>query len=174
MRLTGNEKRILKLLLRNSRISDKEIAGRLNISSQAVGKIRKKLEASMIDSYTVRLDCYKLGVNLFAMTLSKLTRKGTLRGEAEVEKILRETPHVVHAYRLTGGTSDYVIMYGFRDMEEMEKFFRSREMKERFHDFIHNQNVFTFHYSSFIKNSPMQLFSKMMDDAPDRPSRPGP
>lgn len=166
MKLTGNEKRILKLLLDNSRISDKDIAKRLNITSQAVGKIRKKLESSFIDSYTVKIDCCKLGVKLFAMTLSRLTERGVEKGEAGVERILRETPYVIHAYRLTSGTSDYIIMYGFRDMDEMDRFFRSNEMKSRFHSLMHNQEIFTFPHSSFIKNSPMQLFSKIIEEEP--------
>ncbi len=171
MKLTKNEKRILKLLLENSRISDKEIAVRLKISSQAVGKIRKKLETTVIDSYTLKLDCCKLDINLFAMTLSRLTKKGLELGEVEVEKILQEMPHIIHAYRLTGGTSNYIIMYGFRDMNEMDLFFRSQETKEKFHDYIHNQEIFTFPHNSFVKNSPMQLFNKVMDETPNRVSR---
>lgn len=171
MKLTRNEKRILKLLLNNSRISDKEISARMNISSQAVGKIRKKLEATVIDSYTVKLDCCKLDVNLYAMAVAKLTRMGTELGEKEVEKILRELPHVIHAYRLSGGTCNYIIMYGFRDMEEMDRFFRSQEMKGKLHDFIQNKELFAFPYRSLVKNDPMQLFNKIMDESPNRVTR---
>jgi DNA-binding Lrp family transcriptional regulator len=62
MKLTKNEKTVLKLLLDNAKISDSAIAAKLKISSQAVGKIRRKLEKTVIDSYTVNLNyksvCY--------------------------------------------------------------------------------------------------------------------
>ena len=42
--LTKNEKQTLKMLLDNGRISDVEMASKLKITTQAVGKIRKGLE----------------------------------------------------------------------------------------------------------------------------------
>jgi len=85
MKLTKNEKKALKLLLDNSRISDSEIASKLNISSQAVGKIRRKLESSIINSYSLNLNYSKLGIQTFAIAVAKLTKDGLDKGELEIE-----------------------------------------------------------------------------------------
>jgi len=44
MWLTKNEKEVLKLLLSNGKLSDTSIAEKLDISTQATGRIRKRLE----------------------------------------------------------------------------------------------------------------------------------
>ena len=43
MWLTKHEKEVLKLLLDDGKISDTSMAEKLNISTQAVGRIRKRL-----------------------------------------------------------------------------------------------------------------------------------
>ncbi|MCK4634371.1 MAG: Lrp/AsnC family transcriptional regulator [Candidatus Aenigmarchaeota archaeon] len=171
MKLTKNEKKVLKLLLENSRISDIEIASKLNISSQAVGKIRKKLEATIIDSYTLNLDCCMLDIRIFAIAIAQLTKEGLGKGESEIEKILLKIPHIINVYRITRGTSSYIILYGFRDMNELDDFFRSSEMRQELHDFIETQELFTFSHKSVVKNSSVQLFNKAMDDMGSRVSR---
>ena len=94
MNFTKNEKKVLKLLLVNSRISDTEIANNLKISSQAVGKIRRKLEQSVVESYGINLNYSKLGIQTFALALSKLNKSGQELGELEIEQLLLENPHV--------------------------------------------------------------------------------
>ena len=57
MKFTKNEKKVLRLLLKDGRTLNTKIAERLTISKQAVGKIRKKLEnQGVINSYSVKLD----------------------------------------------------------------------------------------------------------------------
>ena len=65
LKLTRNEKKTLKILMGNSRATDSEIAIKLKITSQAVGKIRRKLEGSVIRSYSLNLDYAKLGIHTF-------------------------------------------------------------------------------------------------------------
>jgi len=103
MRLTKNEKRTLKLLLENARKSDSAIAEKLKISSQAVGKIRRKLERHVIDSYTLNLNYSKLGIHTFAIALAKLTPEGLDKGELEVEKRLLNNSNMIQVFRLPHG-----------------------------------------------------------------------
>ena len=70
MMLSNNEKKVLKLLLKNPKISDSTMALKLKISSRAVGKIRRKLEKTVIDSYTLNLNYSKLGIHTFAIALA--------------------------------------------------------------------------------------------------------
>ncbi len=154
-------------MLKNSRVTDSEIASQLKISSQAVGKIRRKLEKTVIDSYTLNLDYYKLGVRIFAISIAKLTKEGMDRGELEVEDYLLKNPHIVNVYRIPKGSSSHIILYGFQDMNELDDFFHSSEMKENLHNYIETQELFTFSHNSLIKNSPMQLFYKAIDNIGD-------
>ena len=163
MKLTQNEKKTLKLLLNNSRIPDSEIASKLNISSQAVGKIRRKLEASVIDSYSLNLNYSKLGIQTFAIAIAKLTKGGLDKGELEVEQKLLKNPHIISVYRIPQGSSTHIILYGFVDMAELDDFFHSPKIKNELHNFIETQDLFTFSHHSLIKNSPAQLFHKVIN-----------
>ncbi|MBW2974133.1 Lrp/AsnC family transcriptional regulator [Candidatus Woesearchaeota archaeon] len=169
MKLTRNEKKTLKLLLDNSRISDREIASKLNISSVAVGKIRRKLESQIIESYTLNLNYAKLGIRTFAIAVAKLTKEGLDKGELEVEQKLLRNPHIINVYRIPKGSSTHIILYGFEDMTELDDFFHSLRLKEELHKFIETQELFTFSHNSLIKNSPIQLFHKVVDHLRTRP-----
>ena len=164
MRLTKNEKKVLKLLLNNARISDSLIAGKLKISSQAVGKIRKKLEKTIIDSYTINLNYPKLGIKTFAIALSKLTSDGLDKGELEVEKKLLNNENIIQVYRLPSGRFTHAILYGFEDIQELDEFFHSQKQKKDLHSFIENEELFTFSHNSLVKNNPIQLFNKIIDN----------
>lgn len=162
MKLTKNEKKTLRLLLENARISDSKIASKLNISSVAVGKIRKKLEASVINSYTLNLNYAKLGIRTFAVAVAKLTSNGLDKGELEVEQKLLENPHIINVYRIPKGSSTHIIFYGFQDMTELDDFFHSAKIKHELHSYIENQELYTFSHNSLLKNSPTQLFNKVI------------
>lgn len=161
--LTKNEKKTLKLLLSNSRMSDSEIASKLNISSQAVGKIRRKLESSIIESYTLDLNYSKIGIQIFAIAITKITQEGLNLGELEVEQKLLNNPSVIRVYRIPKGSSTHIILYGFQDMTELDDFFHSAQVKQELHTFIEVQELFTFSHNSLVKDSPTQLFHKAIE-----------
>ena len=171
MNLTKNERKTLKLLLENAKISDSTIAEKLKISSQAVGKIRRKLENTIIDSYTINLNYSKLGINAFAIVLARLTPEGLDKGELEIEQKLLEEPHIIQIYRLPNQDSTHIIMYGFKNLEELDDFFHSNKKRQELHRFIENKEMFTFSNHSLIKNSPKQLFQKVIDNLEIEPSK---
>lgn len=152
------------MLLENSRISDSEIANKLKISSQAVGKIRRKLETTIIDSYTLNLNYAKLGISTFAIGMSKITSDGLDKGELEIEQKLLEDPHIISVYRLPSGSATHIILYGFRDMDELDSFFHSPKKKQALHNYIDSKELFTFSHNSLIKHDPHQLFHKIIDE----------
>lgn len=165
MRLNKNEKKVLKMLLNNARVSDSSIAEKLKISSQAVGKIRRKLEKSVIESYTLTLNYSKLGIKTFAIALSKLTPEGLDKGELEVEKKLLDNPNIIQIYRLPHGSLTHAILYGFRDVDELDDFFHCQQAKKDIHVFIENKELFTFSHNSLVKNNPVQLFNSIIDNS---------
>jgi DNA-binding Lrp family transcriptional regulator len=164
MNLTENEKKTLKLLLNNSKVTDIQIASDLGISSVAVGKIRKKLESSVIESYTVNLNYAKLGIQVFAVAISKLTEKGMEKGELEVEQDLLKNPHIISVYRLPKASSTHILLYGFKDLNELDNFFHSFKYEQKLHELVNTNELFTFSHNGMIKNNPMQLFCKVIDD----------
>lgn len=164
MKLTANEKKTLKLLLDNARITDSDIAAKLSISNVAVGKIRKKLESSVIKGYTVNVEYAKLGIQMFSIAIAKLTAEGLDEGELEIEQRLLKNPHVITVYRIPKGSATHVIVYGFSDIVEMENFFHSTKLKKDLHAYIENKELFTFSHYSLIKNNPNQLLCKIIDD----------
>jgi len=164
MRLTKNEKRVLNLLLDNAKITDSFIANRLKISSQAIGKIRKKLESSVIDSYTINLNYAKIGICAFAVSLSKLTPDGLDKGELQVEKILLGVPNIIQAQRLPNSSCTHIILYGFRNLEELDFFFHSKKNIQGLFRYIENKELFTFSHNSLIKNDPSALFREIIEE----------
>ncbi|MBR9706418.1 Lrp/AsnC family transcriptional regulator [Candidatus Pacearchaeota archaeon] len=164
MKLTKNEKKTLKLLLENAKISDSAIAKKLKISSQAVGKIRKKLETTVIESYTVNLNYSKLGINVFAIALARLTPDGLDKGELEVEQKLLNQANIIQIHRLPNQSTTHIILYGFKDLNELDNFFHSTKKKNELHRFIENKDLFTFSNHSLIKNSPIQLFNQTIEE----------
>ncbi len=163
IQLTKNEKKTLKLLLRNARVSDSDIAARLQITSQAVGKIRRKLEKTVIRSYTVNLDFSKLGLEVFSLAVARLTPAGQDYGELQVEQTLNSNPNIIWVYRLPKATSTHVIFYGFRSILEQEQFFHSARMRSTLHRYLEVQEIYTFSCNSIVKNDASGLFCLAID-----------
>jgi DNA-binding Lrp family transcriptional regulator len=163
MNLTNNEKRALKLMLENPKISDSAMASTLKISSQAVGKIRKKLEKTVIDSYSLNLNYEALGIKAFALGLAKVTSEGKEIGYENIEQKLLDDPHIIQVFRMSHGQAQYAILYGFRDINELDFFFHSPHKKKEFHSFIETIELYPFSHNSLIKSSSSKLFTKMID-----------
>jgi DNA-binding Lrp family transcriptional regulator len=170
MELTKNEKNMLKLLLVNSKMNNSEIALKLHISSQAVGKIRRKLESTIIESYTVNINYSKLGITTFAMAIAKLTKDGLDKGQLEVEHELLSIPHVLNVYRIPKISATHIILYGFKDIKELDNFFYSSKIRKQLHAYIENLELYTFSHNSLVKKNSIQLFQKAIDELGVKPS----
>ncbi len=162
--LTKNEKKALKLLLVNSRMSDSDIASSLNISSQAVGKIRRKLEKNVIKSYSLNLDYAKLGIHTFAIAIGRLTSKGMDKGELEIEQLLLGNEHVINVFRIPRGISTHIIFFGFREIDELDAFFHNSAVNGDLFQYLEIRDLFTFSHNSLLKDSPVQLLCKAIDN----------
>jgi DNA-binding Lrp family transcriptional regulator len=163
MEFTKNEKKVLKLLISNSKITDSDIATQLGISSQAVGKIRKKLESTVIDSYTINVNYSMLGINIFALAIARLTREGMDKGQLEIESELHKNPNIISIYRIPKVSSTHIIIYGFTDMNELDNFFYSPKMRQQIHQYLETQELYTFSNNSVIKMDPSYLLSSAID-----------
>lgn len=117
MWLTKNEKKVLKLLIDNAKLSDTSIANKLNISSQTVGTIRKKLEEEIIKKYSIELDLEKLGLK----SLSLIEAYYNSKHEKEIKEKLSICPRMINVFKLMRGTNRFKIERLDFNLEECEK-----------------------------------------------------
>ena len=73
IKLTNNEKNVLRKIIEEGRIADTDMAKFMNISQQAVFRIRRKLEDSgIIEGYYPNINFKKIGINLIQVLGVKL------------------------------------------------------------------------------------------------------
>lgn len=163
LKLTRNEKTVLKSLIVNGRVSDSEIANKLRISAQAVGKIRRKLEKQgVIKGYTTNVDYEKLGIRVFAVALFKYAHEflGSLGDDDIKERI--QGPHIINFYRVPEGDVTHIVVYGFRTLDELDNYFHILQT-ERGH-ISEIRKLFVFSVKSLMKASAQELFLQIIDD----------
>ncbi len=90
--LDAKEEEVLIELLRNAKISDKELAKKLGTSQPTITRIRNKLqEKHFFSTYTVLPSLTNLGLNLMTMTFLGISN---FKEKEKVAKWIRENPHV--------------------------------------------------------------------------------
>ena len=168
MKLTKNECTVIKFLLKNARTPDAVIARDLKISLQAVRNIRKKLERNkIIKGYSPLIDYEKLGINIFAIVLYKITPQAwTEFKEASIEKWLLH-PNVVKFYRIPNGDATHLIHYGFRDVIEMNNFFQV--LQSKFSKYIEIKRLYTICNGNLVKDSHDSLINLSLNSKYSQP-----
>lgn len=162
-KLSKNEKTVLKLLIENSKTTDSEIANKLNITSQAVGKIRKRLEDNIIDSYSVNLKYEKLNIKMFAIAIAKITSEGLEKGHLEVESKLLNENNIIQIFRLPRGNETHLMIMGFNDITQLDDYYHSASKINEIHKYIQTKKLYTMSHNSMIKNNPKQLFNMIIN-----------
>ncbi len=110
------ELKVLSELMKNSRVSDRELAKRLGVSQPTVSRIRNKFEKEgYIKEYTYIPDFVKLGYSLMALTFIKRAEGGSREEEGllfkEANKYATKTGFdTVMAVRGMGCGYDAVIL----------------------------------------------------------------
>jgi len=162
-KFSKNEREVLKHLIRDGRAQCTDIAKRLGVSSQAVGKIKDKLERQgVIKGYHAEIDSKKLGIEVFAIALFRF--KSGVWNKLEEEDIRRRMrgAHLVRVYRITEGDYTHMVIYGFRSMREVENYFQILQ-KERSH-ISELKKLYVMTADSVIKDSPEDLLIKIIDE----------
>jgi len=174
MKLTRNSRRVLKYLVSDGRMSDADIARKLNITAQAVGKIRRGLEEdAVITGYYTTVNYKKLGINVFALALFRIRPESwrTLT-EADIRNRVKG-PHIINFYRLPEGDVTHAVVYGFRDLNDLDNYFHVLQT-ERGH-ISELRRLYIFSAESLVKESPKELILKVIDEMGDeKPARPLP
>lgn len=112
------DKKILQAYLSDSRISYRELAHKLSVSTTTVQSRTSKLEkAGIIRGYSALFDHEKVGYQLTAITEISVAKGKLLELEREVAKL----PQVLAVYDVTGLT-DAMVIAKFKSREELSKF----------------------------------------------------
>jgi len=122
--MKNREKEILFQLLRNSKLSDREMAKKLNTSQSTVTRTRHKLENRFIQSYTVVPDLSKLDINLIAFTFGNCT-KPTNELMKKIGDFMDEQQNVVFLGHGEGMGKTAVIVSFHRDFSDFTEFMRA-------------------------------------------------
>ena len=110
--------KILKELLRDGRLSYRQVASRIGVAVGTVqSRIRKMEERGIIRGYSVLLDYEKLGYTITVVTEITVS-KGKL---LETEKAVAELPLTCAVYDVTGLT-DSIVVAKFKNREELSSF----------------------------------------------------
>lgn len=112
---------ILRILQENSRLTTKELAGQVNLSSTPVFERLKRLEnGGYIKKYIAVLDAEKLNQGFVVFCNVKL-RRMSRDIAAEFTRIIREIPEVSECYNVSG-SYDYLLKVHAPNMKYYQEF----------------------------------------------------
>ena len=118
--IDNKDRLILKELVKNSRITMKELGDRVHLTGQAVAnRVMKLEETGIIDRYTINLSREKLGVNIHVMiTVTSTTMDNH---NLFLRFINAQEKYIFHNYK-TGGDGCYIIEAVFPSNEILDNF----------------------------------------------------
>lgn len=126
MKIDETDKKILNVLLENSKLSYRNIAKKVGVSVVTILKRVKILEKeNIIKTFTTDLDYEKLGYDVSVMIKMRIS-KGKL---FEVEKKIAVDSHVFAVYDVTGDF-DSMIIAKFKSRKTLDKFLKKIQAYE--------------------------------------------
>ena len=129
MHVDAIDRKILSILQSNARISNTDLAERVDLSPTPCARRVKQLEdAGIICRHITLLDPEKLGLNLTAM-ISVTMDKHTADRFESFERAIESLPEVIECYVVTGQDADFLIKVMVRDMRHYENFLLKRLTK---------------------------------------------
>lgn len=122
------DRRILELLQKNGRLSNLELAEKVNLSpSPVLRRVRALEEAGVIKDYVALLDPVKLGLGLLAYVTVKLEKRG--RAPTDMfSRAVQGWPEVVACYAMTGDM-DYLLRVHVEDLAHFSRFIMDSVLK---------------------------------------------
>ena len=114
------DRAILRELMRDGRLSNVDLAGKVGLSASAcLRRVRLMEESGLIAGYVMLLDpaaAGVAGVAYVSVTLDQQGRAALDRFESEV----RRHPEIVECY-LLAGLADYMLRVAYRDAHDFER-----------------------------------------------------
>ncbi|MBQ7442671.1 MAG: Lrp/AsnC family transcriptional regulator [Bacteroidaceae bacterium] len=123
--LDETDRLLLRTLQKNAKLTTKELAAAVNLTSTPVFERQKRLEREgYIKRYTAILDADKLGLGLQVFCKVKLQQINHAIADSFTRRIMR-MPEVTECYN-TSGSYDYLLKVRVRDMAHYNEFILSK------------------------------------------------
>ena len=120
-RLNRTDRKLLEILQRDGRLTNLEIAGRVNLSPSAcLRRIRALEAAGVVRRYVALVDPRKVGLGLMAFVNVKLEKRGRMPTEA-FARAVKDWPEVLACHSLTGDM-DYLLRVQVEDLDHFSRF----------------------------------------------------
>lgn len=124
--------RLVSEMLKNSKKSDRELAGILGVSQPTVSRTRARIEKEYIKTYTIIPDFQKLGYQIMAFTLAKMkTFSEIATAQKMIQKMkdwVAKRPNVIFASDGEGFGKDLVIVSFHKNYSAYSEFMRAFSM----------------------------------------------
>lgn len=129
MTLDRTDVQILEALQREGRLSNQDLAQRVNLSpSPCLRRVRALEEAGVIRQYVALVDPRKVGLGLSAYVTVKLEKKGKMPIDQFTRAVLA-WPEVVACYSMTGDM-DYLMRVQVTDLDHYSRFVMDKLLKQ--------------------------------------------
>ncbi len=123
--LDGHDRRILKVLQRQGRITNQELAEQIGLSPAACWRRVKALEASgVIKRFAALVDPARVGQPLCALVMITL-RRHSIDSTSDFEARVTQYPEVLQCYSTTGN-ADFVLRVVIEDMAAYDRFLNEK------------------------------------------------
>lgn len=123
--LDTTDKRILAILQRDARISNADLAAKVNLSpTPCLRRLRRLEEEGWIREYRAILNDTMLGLEISAMVFVKLDKNTRSNGDA-FETALHDIPEVIECC-VVAGAHDYVLRIVTSTLSEFERLLKER------------------------------------------------
>ena len=161
MRLDARDRRLLRVVAAEGRITNQALAERVHLSPSACLERWKRLEqAGVIQGYRAELALGRLGSPLLVHVEVTLKRHEA-HDFARFERAIRATPEVVRCDAIGGGI-DYLLTVATRDMAEYQTLVDRLLAAE-----IGISRYFTYVVTKTVKDDPAALASLLLSEAED-------
>jgi DNA-binding Lrp family transcriptional regulator len=115
--------KVLSQLLKNSRISDRELARNVGISQPTASRTRNKLEKEgYIREYTLLPNFEKIGYQLMAVTLAKAKVTLTPEAQEKARKLILTNPEVIFVASAEGMGKNGIMLSLHRSYTDYVRF----------------------------------------------------
>src|SRR3989338_9706601 len=143
-KLNKNDQEVLKSIILHAKIPDSDIAKQMGLSPQAVFKIRHKLEKSgIIKGYQPILDLKKIGITTMAVLVIKLMPEvWDAYTDDQISDRIKQIPYVIGAYRVLEPKVSHILLMGFRNIAQMDKYIA--KIQTKFSREIEIQSIYPF------------------------------
>ncbi|MBY6014769.1 Lrp/AsnC family transcriptional regulator [Qipengyuania gaetbuli] len=121
--MDGKDRQILRELQRDGRLTNAELADRVNLSpSPCLRRVRNLEKAGVIERYVALVDREAAGYPVTAFVQVTLARHDRVVVDT-FEQRVRETPQILSCHLLTG-SSDYLLQIVVAGLDDYEIFMR--------------------------------------------------